>query len=319
MFPGRPPGPRGSRPNPANYRPHGRGARSPTAFPRPRRKPLSAAPEQRAIQPTARAPPPPPRCGVFLSSCPLALSACRQGLAPGLCLSGPFSGSPSVFSLSPLLRSSACPLGGLLAVSLLPVSPPFQGSTCRLTLGPFRVTGCLKAFPSLFPGDPAVLALLRVRGPRMLWAQAMTLAWFGGGEFWALSGARQLQDSEKLGTCPELGQGRCGGAATAACEEGVLSGPRVPSSWCPVARPQRQSNSEAVPALGTATSPSGVGHGEGLGCPGHAPGPASLDKGSSRIYWEYMSRAFWAGHRMSLFGHFKAQEIHSFVHSTNIY
>lgn len=139
----------------------------------------------------------------------------------------------------------------------------------------------------------------------MRWAHAMTFSWFGR-MFWALSGGRQLQDSEKHARCPVLGQGRDGGAPTAVYEEGAAGGPRMLSSWCPVARLQRGANSEAVPALGAATNPKGVGQGEGLGCPGYGPRPVSLDTCSSRIYREYMSKRFWAGHQMSLFGHFKA-------------
>lgn len=49
---------------------------------------------------------------------------------------------------------------------------------------------------------------------------AMTRAWFGR-KLWALSGGRQLQDSEKHPRCGMLGQGGCGGASTAAYKEGA--------------------------------------------------------------------------------------------------
>lgn len=68
----------------------------------------------------------------------------------------------------------------------------------------------------------------------MRWAHAMTFAWFGR-MFRALSGGRRLQDSEEHARCPVLGQGRYGGAPTAVYEGGAAGGPRMLSSWCPVA------------------------------------------------------------------------------------
>lgn len=324
MFPGRPPGPRGA---PALIRlitVHMAAARA--------RPPLSHGREE---SPSVRR----QNRGRF-SRRPAPL---RRPLAAASSLSSPGSlrRSSGAGSRTVALRSFPCLPPRLLSPfcpSLPGPSEAFWLSLCSLHLPHARVQRpCSpwvhmgprlpQPFPSFLPGDPRptlVLALLSVRRPRMLWAQAMTLAWFGG-KLWPLSGGRQLQDSEKLGTCPVLGQGRCGGAPTAGCVCGgaVLSGPMMLSSWCPMARPQRQSNSEAVPALGTATSPSGVGLGEGLGCPCHGPGPASPDNCSSGICWEYMSKGFWAGHRMSPFATLRPKKfihslIHSFIHSTNI-
>lgn len=115
---------RSSHPNPANYRPPcGRAARSPTAFPRPRRKPLSAEREQRVIQrPPARcgpAGPMPPLSARLLRSRPLlCLSACGSpgclrivSLSRIIFLSSSVraSSSPSVFSLPLCCPFSACP------------------------------------------------------------------------------------------------------------------------------------------------------------------------------------------------------------------
>lgn len=139
-----PPGPRGSRPNPANYRPHGgRGARSPTTFPRPRRKPLSAPREQSgdSAAPCGLLPPRPP----FTAASAVPLSSASVCLSPGLPPTGCFSFglplcvSPS-FSLCVFIfvsprRSVLC-----LSHSLCP-SAPRPSASVSLSPGPLPWPG----------------------------------------------------------------------------------------------------------------------------------------------------------------------------------
>lgn len=132
---------------------------------------------------------------VFLrGSLPLCLPLCLSPRRPSGCFSAPCISPTPGFNVSAHLGST----GGrsCLKPSLL----SFLGT---LSPGPFK---CKETKDVLGPSH----------GSCMVW-----------GELWALSGGRQLQDSEKLRTCPVLDQGRCGAAPTALCEERLLSGPRV--------------------------------------------------------------------------------------------
>lgn len=173
-----PTGPRGSRPNPANYRPHGGGARARPPLSHGREESPSVPRGEQSGDSAAPARPASPSAAPSLSSA-LVLRLCLPGLR------GCFPGCCSLSCLSSLpVCVSSCPVSSLLPflpvhsealpVSLFPVSLPRP----RFNL-PAHLWVHLGAQQSSGPSfsssqGPQRLGSLNVRKPRMLGVQAMS-------------------------------------------------------------------------------------------------------------------------------------------------